>query len=448
MTDSNDAYAENLARVNEVQDVIASDDICNSQGQIIAKKGTRIDNTMVERITRFKLLRPLESTIVIENELNADSLCECFEAFLQSDESTAFFFQKYYNKESLRDLCQVVCDHDIIRQKITVTSLLMPQVFEQAMFCAWFGYLITQKTKATKSKAADIFLAAMCHDLGMIHISSEVLNKQEALTIEEWRQIHAHPVIAYNILKEIPKIPKPVIRAVFEHHENIDGSGYPRSKPGANLCVEGQLLNLLDGVNAIYNRRFKPHGRPLSDVIPIVQISRHSRFGPLGKKLIVLLRELPSCKDSELPKDKISQVIQAVKDHGQYIDSCVNVAESAAKSVGHRNDSEQIASIQNAIIHISMSIIQSGVVNEAYMRWLDQVQQEDLDHAYKEMEDAFLMMQEIIYQINTLKKLMGLYVDKDKTSEASVVLQERLLQLNVQKVPKVTEELNQLWLFG
>lgn len=450
MSDSEikDAYAENLAKVNEVSDVIASSDICNAQGQIVAKKGARIDNLMVERIARFKLLKPLEHSIIIENELNAEGLAACFTAFLSSDPSTAYFFKKYATEESLNRLCNVVCQHGLLRQKLTVISLIMPGVFEQAMFCAWFGYLIARNTGGHFAKPEDVFFAAMCHDIGMIHISADILNKTEELTAEEWRQIHVHPIIAFNILKEVKGTPKNVARAVLEHHENIDGTGYPKSKPGTNLSIEGQLINLLDSVNAIYNRRCKPYRRPISDIIPIIQISRHSRFGPLGKKLIVLLRELPESGQAEFPEEHVESIVELVKAHGSYINGCVDIARNLAKSVGFRHENVEISCIQNSIIHISMSIVQSGIINEAYMRWLDQVAIEKLKHAYKEMEEAFLMMQEIIYQINRLKMLITLFLDKHGNTEESIVISERALQLNVQPRPNIQEPLNELWLFS
>ncbi len=452
MSETNDnekeAYAENLAKVNEVCHVLAASDICNAQGQILAKKGTRIDTTMVERITRFKLLKPLEDTIMIENELTAQSLAECFEVYLTSDPSTRFFYERYAEPKVMLKLCESVCQHPIVRQKLTAISLIMPEVFEQAMFCAWFGCLLAIKTEGKLVNPLELFLAGMCHDLGMIHISPSILNKADELEPHEWRQIHVHPVIAYNILKETPGISKAVARAVLEHHENLDGTGYPRSKPGAQLSHEGQLLNLLDMVNAIYNKRCKDHDRPLSDIIPIIQISRHSRFGPLSKKLIVLLREMPHHARSELPEEHLDKIVATVKSHGQYINRCIDIAKVLIKDIDFRHDDESVACIQNAIIHISMSVVQSGVINEAYMRWLDQVAIEKLEHAYKEMEDAFLMMQEIIYQINRLRTLLALYLDKHQNAKGAEALSEKALQLSVQTQPAIAPQFENLWLFS
>lgn len=90
-----DAYARHLAQVNEVQDVVAADDICNAQGQVLVKKGSRIAPQMVDKITRFKLLKPLEHSVVIENELDSATLLECFSVYINSNSSTAFIAERF-----------------------------------------------------------------------------------------------------------------------------------------------------------------------------------------------------------------------------------------------------------------------------------------------------------------------------------------------------------------
>jgi len=442
------AYAQNIATVNETRNVVANENICNAQGQLVVKKGTRIDHVLANRITRFKLLRPLEASIVIENELNSETLAECFIAFLNSDKYTRYFYDKYCTPELLKMLCSQVCKYPVLKQKITVLSLIMPSVFEQAMFCAWFGTLLTLRHDGDLNKAIEIFIAGMCHDIGMIHISSKVLNKNSELSANEWRQIHAHPVISQRILEQVKGIPPNVIRAVLEHHETIDGTGYPHAKIGADLCPESQLLSLLDSVNAIYNKRFKPHNRSLSEIIPIIQISQNSRFGPLSNKLIVLLRELPDSQDKPIPDNYIDDVIGVVKSYGKYINNCFDVTKALVKTAGFQHNDTHITSIQNAIIHISMIIHQSGVVNDAYMRWLDQVRQEKLSHAFKEVEEAFLMMQEIIYQIHRLKTLMKLFMDKHRLTDDAQDVSDKILMLNVIRKPPIKPQLNELWLFG
>ena len=443
-----DAYTQHLAAVNEVHNVVAAEDIRNSQGQVLVRKGAAIDGNMAEKVAKFKLLRPIEHSVIIENELEPSTLIECFDSFFQSDPSLANVYQAQNNPADLQKYCDYFCKYPLLRQKITVISLLMPSVFEQAMFCAWFGTIICKDLPETAGKERDVFVAALCHDIGMVHISADVLNKQEELTADEWKQIQAHPVISFNILKETPGVSKLAIQAVLEHHENLDGTGYPRGKVGSQLCHEGQLLNLLDSVNAIYNKHFKPHNRPINEIIPIIQMNRHSRYGSAGKRLIMLLRSLPALPGHSIPDDLAPEAIAAVKAHNAYIERCINITADIAADIGFRHNDASLASIQNAIIHLTVSISQSGIANEAYMRWLDQVAKERLSHAYKEVEEAFLMMQEIIYHIDRLKRQINLFLHRKGATPMGQKLAKHLEHYNNESPPQIDALLKPIWMFS
>lgn len=442
-----DAYATHLAQVNEVQDVIACDDIRNAQGQILIKKGARIDPQMVDKIIRFKLLKPLENSVAIENELNSEALFECFSLYLASNESTATLAQQFTDTVELKNLCAHFCQFALLRQKLTVLSLLMPSIFEQAMFCAWLGTTLGRQLPKNLINERDFFISALCHDIGMVHINGEVLNKTGALTLDEWKQIQSHPVIGFNIVKETGGINPPVAKAILEHHENLDGTGYPRGKMGSQLGHEGQLLNLLDSVNAIFNKHFKPHQRSLREIVPIVQMNQHSRFGLAAKQLILLLRELPDTRQHAIPAELASEVIDTVKARNGYILRCMETCGDIANVVGFRHDDPKLSSLQNAIIHITMSIAQSGIINPAYMRWLDQVKSEKLTHFYKEVEEAYLMMQEIIYHIDKLKRQLQLYLEKTPANTLTEALSQYLAQLDQQELTKVAPNLAKVWMF-
>ncbi|MCR6653527.1 MAG: HD domain-containing protein [Cellvibrionaceae bacterium] len=442
-----DAYANNLASVNEVQDVVATDDIFNAQGQILVKKGSRINPQMVDKITRFKLLKPLESSVVIENELTAGILLECFSVYLNNNPCTASINERFADQAELKSFCHHFCQFALLRQKLTVLSLVMPAIFEQAIFCAWLGTILTRQLPNLIDRR-DFFLAALCHDIGMVHIDGQVLNKEGSLTLEEWKQIQSHPIIGYNIVKEIAGINGSVAKAILEHHENLDGTGYPRGRMGSSLGNEGQLLNLLDSVNAIFNKHFKPFNRSMRELLPIMQMNQHSRFGMVARHLIMLLKELPQGTQHSIPSELADEVITAVKERNAYIAKCVDVSAEIASAIGLRHDDPTLASLQNAIIHITMSITQSGIINGAYIRWLDQVQSEKLNHAYKEVEEAYLMMQEIIYHIDKLKRQLQLCLEKAVPDNLTTALATGLTRLDRIALPSINPQLEKLWLFN
>ncbi|OPL12865.1 MAG: hypothetical protein AVO39_04165 [delta proteobacterium MLS_D] len=99
-----------------------------------------------------------------------------------------------------------------------------------------------------------IFTAGKIHDLGKISIPAEILSKPGILTDTERMLIKTHPQSGYDLLKNID-FPWPVARMVLEHHERMDGSGYPDGLTGDQLLLESRILAVADVVEAIASHR-------------------------------------------------------------------------------------------------------------------------------------------------------------------------------------------------
>ena len=96
--------------------------------------------------------------------------------------------------------------------------------------------------------------AAMIHDLGKISVPSEILTKPAKLTDLEFSLIKTHAWSGYNIIKDID-FPWPVARMILEHHERIDGSGYPNGLKGEQLLLESRILAVADVVESMASHR-------------------------------------------------------------------------------------------------------------------------------------------------------------------------------------------------
>ncbi len=99
-----------------------------------------------------------------------------------------------------------------------------------------------------------LMMAALIHDLGKINVPSEILAKPTKLTPLEFSLIQTHSQSGYEILKEI-EFPWPVARMVLEHHERIDGSGYPQGLKGEEILLEARILAVADVVEAMASHR-------------------------------------------------------------------------------------------------------------------------------------------------------------------------------------------------
>lgn len=101
----------------------------------------------------------------------------------------------------------------------------------------------------------------MIHDIGKINVPMEILAKPGKLTQQEFNLIYEHPKLGYEIIKNLTLHPS-VKRIVLEHHERIDGSGYPNHLKDQEILQETKILTVADVISAMLENR--PYRKSLS----------------------------------------------------------------------------------------------------------------------------------------------------------------------------------------
>jgi len=122
-----------------------------------------------------------------------------------------------------------------------------------------------------ETKVQGLRVAAQVHDLGKLSIPAEILTKPGKLTTGEWTLIHEHPTTGYTILKDIP-FAWPVAEIVHQHHERLDGSGYPRGLKADEMLPEAKVLAVADIVEAMAS--FRPYRMPIKQSLVLQQIEK------------------------------------------------------------------------------------------------------------------------------------------------------------------------------
>lgn len=113
---------------------------------------------------------------------------------------------------------------------------------------------IATKMGLPKDKIEGIRMAGRIHDLGKLSIPADILSKPSTLTDIEYTLIQEHPQIGFDILKAI-EFPWPVATIVYQHHERIDGSGYPLGLEGDKILIEAKIIAVADVVEAMSSHR-------------------------------------------------------------------------------------------------------------------------------------------------------------------------------------------------
>jgi putative nucleotidyltransferase with HDIG domain len=132
---------------------------------------------------------------------------------------------------------------------------------------------IAKEMGMPKEQIEGILMAGLIHDLGKIAIPAEILAKPGPITETEFELIKSHPDVGYEILKNI-EFPWPIAHIVLQHHERIDGSGYPSGLSGNQILMEAKILGVADVVEAMASHR--PYRPALGIDVALQEISKNS----------------------------------------------------------------------------------------------------------------------------------------------------------------------------
>ena len=166
-----------------------------------------------------------------------------------------------------RDLACVVIERNIVFRELFTTLehdfYTFTHVCNVSMYCA---ALASKMWMNSAEELAELAAGALLHDVGKRHISPLILNKPGKLTDDEWLQIREHPVSGFKELMGRGDLTWPQLMMVYQHHERLDGSGYPAGITGDEMHPWARLCAVADVFDALTCQRPYRRAMPLNDV--------------------------------------------------------------------------------------------------------------------------------------------------------------------------------------
>ena len=160
------------------------------------------------------------------------------------------------------DLMQSIEENDAIAVDIGMLKVSDEYTFKHSVDVATIGMVIANKYGMGKKQVHEIGIVGLLHDLGKCKIPSEVLNKAGKLTDEEASLMQQHPVLGYRILSGKHNVSKEVMQGVLEHHEKINGQGYPMGLKGEQINPYAKIISVADIYDALVTER--PYKKPMT----------------------------------------------------------------------------------------------------------------------------------------------------------------------------------------
>lgn len=141
--------------------------------------------------------------------------------------------------------------------------------------------LLAEKMNIPINKLETIRLSASMHDIGKMAINDSILNKPGRLTTEEFEQMKKHCSYGYEILKNSDRdLLKTAAIIAYEHHENYDGSGYPRGLKGEEIHLISRIVALVDVFDALATKRVYKDIWPQEEILTYIKSQSGLKFDP------------------------------------------------------------------------------------------------------------------------------------------------------------------------
>ena len=293
-------YLRALTDMADRRAVVTQDAIYTDNGIKLVEKGARIDSRLYDRLVQHKLREPIDRHLTVENAVDVPALVAAGRDLVEHNALPQMLAQALGSAGKLLAPLRSVSLPDPVAFKLTVMRDQRPGLFEHSLQMMMVAVFLGLKSGLSERDCVPLAAAALLHDAGVLHMDPSWMDPLNKVTGVQRKHLVAHPITSMLMLKDAGVYPRSVEIAVLEHHERMDGSGYPRGLPGAEISPMGRILLLAEVVTAFYEKYTDMPAQRLSlvlrlnhrkfpaalvaHVLPLLQedVARDSALMPLG----------------------------------------------------------------------------------------------------------------------------------------------------------------------
>lgn len=420
MLETHGHYVNHLAEVSKNNKVLLEQDIYNERGVLVVKKGTQVDRALAEKIAKHKLLKPLDTSISLQVSLSAKRTLQLFTQRLDTLNLSGTVRNNSIFDEAAKAFT-LLTRYPLVAQKLMVLAERLPEEFSRSLTTSVLALALSIELKLPRESQANVFLASMISNVGLLHIDPRIVYKKEQCSAEELKLLQGHVVIAKHFTGIVPNLPSIIGRAVLEHHERADGFGYPYGRKISKLCIEGQILSMVDKLSLISQRLVQNGTYSWSSVASVIQIPSTAHTPELQKAILTLIKKFSLAYTPAFPSTAYQRIIKVCIEKRKRL--AFWFAEYSKIYIDHESLLEDSDSFQPiALLHqLEYTVKASGILTEEQDTWLKAMHKQispicknEIEEFHLELEEieeqCFFVMQKLVIFKGELTKLFG---DKD-----------------------------------
>ncbi|MBS1208823.1 MAG: hypothetical protein H6R19_1221 [Proteobacteria bacterium] len=272
---ANQHFMEALVDLSEHHEIEVSEDIYAHNGTKLLARGSRVDAKLYERVINHKLRRPIETTLVSSRAFSTKDLCSEAEKLLDEIPLLRSFCNWSMGRVTPLGMLERV---KISPQAGTLLAVAESRNAKSRAHLALVALIAAGLAHSSRYKdpqmLGDIIAASVFHDIGEIYVDPDFFASSAEITPLQWQSFAAHPIIGAALVREVVGLDATCQTAILQHHERIDGIGYPRGVTGSAMSPAANVLAIAEVVSSMRGR-----GCPLHRIDIALKIVPHE-FDP------------------------------------------------------------------------------------------------------------------------------------------------------------------------
>lgn len=407
--DTHKSYFKHLVHFIESNKVTALANICNAQGAVVIPKNSHIDFKLAEKISHYDLYEPLENCIQLDWYCDGNALYTLYDQAFKRYNYLGALHKHCQLDSLLKAACGFYQQYPSLVQKITIMKSILPALYKQAVFSAYLALAIAQQMKMDKQQCCHAFLAGLIHDIGILHLDADLVTTTGGYTPEQWQAMQRHTLIGHDVLMAIDGMPRVIAKAVLEHHERLDGSGYPFQKKMDELSIMGQILGITDTCIGLFSRELAGRNLGFDVLLPILQLNPDLFCRDVFHGAVSLLNNFTTKRKRIYSDDKMPSLMKRLTLENEWIQHDYTVLYGLVASVSpHLEQNKRYDMLRSMSLRIHNCLVRSGILQKEHQDWMHRSFNSRTHDDFIAMENLELMYGEIKWQMKQLKKLIFL----------------------------------------
>lgn len=254
--DGDSHYLRAITDMADRRTVVTQEALYTDRGIKLVDKGARVDSRLYDRLVKHKLRGSIDEHLAMDDMVNVQSIVQL--AASQCEHDTLAYLLVHtldgMTAEKLLAPVRALLLPPSLAFKLTVMREQHPVLFEHSVRMMLAAVYLGIKSGWSDRECVPLATAALLHDIGVLHMDPVWHDPANKMTAVGRQQLMAHPITAMLIIRGQNMFPRVVERAVLEHHECMDGSGYPRGLQGDQISLMGQILMVAEVVAAFFEK--------------------------------------------------------------------------------------------------------------------------------------------------------------------------------------------------